>query len=101
MIQETCREAFLSESKLVDWIFEKGELDFLPKAVINEFIKNRFNNSLESIGIEKIFDIDQDLLAQTEWFDDEIIGTKHGDFFVKRSINYSKRTKSITSDDLF
>ena len=38
---------------------------------------------------------------QTEWFDDEIIGTKHGDFFVKRSINYSKRTKSITSDDLF
>jgi len=101
MIQELCRESFESESKIVDWIFEKGELDFLPKDVINEFIKNRFNNSLESIGIEKIFDIDQTLIAQTEWFEDEIIGTKHGDFFVKRSINYSKRTKSITSDDLF
>lgn len=101
MIQETCREAFVSESKIIDWIFEKGELDFLPKKVVNEFIKNRFNNSLESIGIEKIFDIDQELLAQTEWFDDEIIGTKHGDFFVKRSINYSKRTKSITGKDLF
>ncbi|MCF6350404.1 MAG: ribonucleotide-diphosphate reductase subunit beta [Flavobacteriaceae bacterium] len=101
MIQETCREAFASESKIIDWIFEKGELDFLPKKVINEFIKNRFNNSLESIGISKIFDIDESLLAKTEWFDDEIIGTKHGDFFVKRSINYSKRTKSITSDDLF
>ena len=36
-----------------------------------------------------------------EWFDDEIIGTKHGDFFVKRSINYSKRSQSITNDDLF
>ena len=101
MIQELCKESFESESKIVDWIFEKGELDFLPKDVINEFIKNRFNNSLESIGIEKIFDIDDNLLAQTEWFEDEIIGTKHGDFFVKRSINYSKRTKSITSDDLF
>jgi len=101
MIQETCKEAYLSESKLIDWIFENGELDFLPKNVINEFIKNRFNNSLESLDIEKIFDIDDDLLSQTEWFDDEIIGTKHGDFFVKRSINYSKRTKSITSDDLF
>jgi len=101
MIQGLCKESFESESKIVDWIFEKGELDFLPKDVINEFIKNRFNNSLESIGIEKIFDIDQNLLVQTEWFDDEIIGTKHGDFFVKRSINYSKRTKSITSDDLF
>jgi ribonucleoside-diphosphate reductase beta chain len=101
MIQEICEKAFEAESKIVDWIFEEGELDFLPKAVVNEFIKNRFNNSLESIGIAKIFGVDQKLLEQTEWFDDEIIGTKHGDFFVKRSINYSKRTQSITSDDLF
>jgi ribonucleoside-diphosphate reductase beta chain len=101
LVQETCKEAFLSESKLIDWIFEKGELDFLPKIVIKEFIKNRFNNSLESIGISKVFDINETLLSNTDWFDDEIIGTKHGDFFVKRSINYSKRTKSITSDDLF
>ena len=101
LIQETCREAFAAESKIVDWIFENGELDFLPKVVINEFIKHRFNNSLESIGVPKIFDINETILAETEWFDDEIIGTKHGDFFVKRSINYSKRTKSITSDDLF
>ncbi|WP_298550169.1 ribonucleotide-diphosphate reductase subunit beta [uncultured Algibacter sp.] len=101
VVRELCREAFKSESKLVDWIFEAGELDFLPKEVINEFLKNRFNNSLESIGIEKVFEVNESLIAQTEWFDDEIIGTKHGDFFVKRSINYSKRTKSITSDDLF
>lgn len=101
MIQEMCREAFTAESKIVDWIFEAGELDFLPKNLVNEFIKNRFNNSLESIGIKKIFEVDEGLLARTEWFDDEIIGTKHGDFFVKRSINYSKRTQSITSDDLF
>lgn len=101
MIQEICNEAYISESKIIDWIFEQGELEFLPKIVINEFIKQRFNNSLESIGIGKIFEIDEDLVKETEWFDDEIIGTKHGDFFVKRSINYSKRTKSITSDDLF
>jgi len=101
MIQQMCEDAFIAESKIVDWIFEDGELDFLPKDVVNEFIKNRFNKSLESIGIEKVFNIDHALLAQTEWFDDEIIGTKHGDFFVKRSINYSKRTQSITSDDLF
>ena len=100
-IQEICQKAYKAECGLVDWIFENGELDFLPKSVINEFIKNRFNNSLESIGIDKIFEIDESLVAQTDWFDDEIIGTKHGDFFVKRSINYSKRTQSITSDDLF
>ena len=100
-IQKMCKEAFEAESEVVDWIFENGELDFLPKAVVNEFLKNRFNNSLESIGVDKIFDVDQSLVSKTEWFDDEIIGTKHGDFFVKRSINYSKKTQSITSDDLF
>jgi ribonucleoside-diphosphate reductase beta chain len=90
-----------AEGNIVDWIFEAGEVDFLPKAVIKEFIKNRFNNSLKSIGMEPIFDIDESLVAQTYWFDDEIVATKHVDFFDKRSINYSKKTQSITSDDLF
>ena len=100
-IQDLCMKAYTAESGIIDWIFEKGELDFLPKEQVNEFIKDRFNRSLESIGVEKIFDTDESLISQTEWFNDEIIGTKHGDFFVKRSINYSKRTKSITADDLF
>jgi ribonucleoside-diphosphate reductase beta chain len=100
-IQRLCKEAYEAEEDLIDWIFEEGELDFLPKNVINEFLKNRFNMSLRSIGVEEVFDIDETLVRETEWFDDEIIGTKHGDFFVKRSVNYSKRTQSITSDDLF
>jgi len=101
MVKKSCIEAYESESKIIDWIFEKWELDFLPKNVVKEFIKNRFNNSLESIGLEKIFETDEKLLEQTDWFDDEIMSTKHWDFFVKRSVNYNKRSKSITSDDLF
>ena len=100
-IQEMCENAFEAESAIIDWIFEKGEIDFLPKSQIKEFIKDRFNRSLESIGVNKVFDTDEGLLEKTEWFNDEIIGTKHGDFFVKRSINYSKRTQSITGHDLF
>ena len=44
---------------------------------------------------------DNEELEKTDWFDDEIMSTKHWDFFVKRSVNYNKRAKSITSDDLF
>lgn len=101
LVRETCLEAYESESEIIDWIFEAGELDFLPIAVVKEFIKDRFNRSLHSIGITPIFEIDKNLVAESEWFDDEIIATKHGDFFVKRSVNYNKRSKSITSDDLF
>lgn len=96
-----CREVFEAEQQVVDWIFEKGDLDFLPKDVVIEFIKQRFNNSLESVGVEKIFETDPKLLEQSDWFYDEVIATKHGDFFNKRSINYNKKNKSITGDDLF
>ncbi|MBP6912626.1 MAG: ribonucleotide-diphosphate reductase subunit beta [Candidatus Pacebacteria bacterium] len=100
-IIELCKDAYDSERQVVEWIFEKGELEFLPKAVVIEFIKERFNNSLQSIGIKKIFETDPNLLKESDWFYDEVIATKHGDFFNKKSINYNKKGKSITSDDLF
>jgi len=80
---------------------EKGELKFLSKETIQNFIKNRFNNSLEKIGMNSIFDVDSELLESTEWFDIEILGTKEGDFFYKKSVDYNKKSKSITEDDLF
>jgi ribonucleoside-diphosphate reductase beta chain len=94
-------EACDAEIEIVDWIFEKGDLDFLTKKETMEFIKHRFNVSLNSIGVESIFTVDEKILETTEWFDDEILTTKHTDFFNKRSINYSKKSKSITSNDLF
>lgn len=100
-VKKACLRAYEAEMEIVDWIFEEWEIDFLPKNVINEFMKNRFNKSLDSIWLEKVFEVDEDLLAETDWFDDEIMSTKHGDFFVKRSVNYNKRSKSITSEDLF
>ena len=98
---EATKDAFEAESEIVDWIFEKGNLDFLTKEQTMEFIKHRFNISLNAIGIDGIFDVDQKLLGTTEWFDDEILTTKHTDFFHKRSINYIKKSKSITLNDLF
>lgn len=100
-VRNMCRESMATEEKLVDWIFEDGELDFLPKKVVIEFIKHRMNNSLKSIGYAPEFDTDKELVDETRWFDEEVIATKHVDFFQKRSINYSKKTQSVTSDDLF
>ena len=98
---DATKDAYEAESEIVDWIFENGDLSFLTKAQTMEFIKHRFNTSLNSIGIDSIFEINQPLLETTEWFDDEILTTKHTDFFNKRSINYSKKSKSITMNDLF
>lgn len=100
-VRMMCVEAYQAESAIVDWIFEEGELEFLPKDQVKEFIKHRLNNSLRSIGMSAVFSVDEALIDKTEWFNDEVIATKHVDFFDKRSINYSKRQSSVTSDDLF
>ena len=101
LIYSACRKAYRAECEIIDWIFEKGELKFLSKETLYHFIKNRFNNSLEKIGMKSIFEVNKEILKSTEWFDIEIKGTKEGDFFYKKSIDYNKKSKSITEDDLF
>jgi ribonucleoside-diphosphate reductase beta chain len=101
LIYSACKKALSAETKILDWIFEGGELEFLPKENIKHFIMNRFNNSLQKIGMQPLFEVNTVLLEKVKWFDIEITSTKEGDFFYKKSIDYSKKQKAITEDDLF
>lgn len=101
LIDSACKKAYVAECKILDWIFETGELSFLPKETIQNFIKNRFNNSLTRIGMKPVFEVNFTELEKTLWFDVEITATKEGDFFYKKSVDYNKKSKSITEDDLF
>lgn len=101
IVIEMSKEAYEAEKKIVDWIFEEGELDFLPKKVVLEFIKNRLNNSLESVGYKKLFETDEELLENSRWFDDELLSSSLSDFLYKRSRNYDKFSMAIKHDTLF
>lgn len=101
LIYSACQKAYVAECGILEWIFEKGELDFISKNQIKEFIKNRFNNSLNKINLKNAFETNIELLEPTLWFDVEISSTKEGDFFYKKSIDYNKKSKSITENDLF
>jgi len=101
LVYSACMKAYAAEVDILNWIFEKGELDFLTKEEITNFIANRFNNSLEKIGMDGLFTVDQKLLENTRWFDVECTSTKEGDFFYKKQIDYNKKSKSITHADLF
>ena len=101
LIYSACLKAFTAEKNLLNWIFENGELDFLSKQTIIEFIANRFNQSLKKIGMDSLFNVQEELLNKTKWFDIECTATKEGDFFYKKQIDYNKKSKSITHADLF
>ena len=100
-IYKACQEAYESEVKVIDWILGEGELEFMSSDVVKEFVKQRLNNSLAAVGYEELFDVDKELVDETKWFDDEVIGTKLTDFLHKRSVNYTKFSQSINGDTIF
>lgn len=100
-LYRACRKAYDAEVGIINWIYGDGELDFLPKHVLQEFIKDRFNESLVMIGGSPVFEIDKEALESIQWFIDEIYAETNFDFFHKRSVGYSKKMQPITSEDLF
>lgn len=100
-INRACNKAFEAEVKILDWIFEEGELDFLSKSEVIEFIKDRFNQSLRLIECEELFKVDEKVIEKLQWFDVENTSDTHVDFFSKTSSNYNKKAISITEEDLF
>jgi ribonucleoside-diphosphate reductase beta chain len=100
-INRLCKEAYKAEAMIVYWIYGDTDLDFLPKETVKEFLKHRFNQSLQAIELKPIYETDAAAVKSTEWFTEEILSTKNIDFFVKRSTAYSKKTKAFTEDDLF
>lgn len=101
IIISACKKAFKAECGVIDWIFEKGELSFLSKDEVKEFIKNRLNVSLKAIGYDDIFEIDDSLLEKSNWIEVQLKSTAEGDFFNKRETSYFKKSKSVTHEDLF
>lgn len=99
-MEEACKKAFKAEIKILDWIFENDvKSDYVSKETVIEFTKDRFNKMLVSIGCNEIFEIDAELKKESYWYDVELIGETHVDFFHKNSPNYSKFNKSFDVKD--
>jgi len=98
---KACKEAYVAEQEVLDWILEEGELEFLPKSSILEFIKYRFNSGLEGIGFKPAFEVDEKAIKEVDWFEDKIVGVTRQDFFDSRPTSYTRAQQSFTADDLF
>jgi ribonucleoside-diphosphate reductase beta chain len=100
-ILHEAQEAFKSESKIVDWMVNGTQEQGLSADILKEFIKNRINESLVQIQFPKVFEVDEDLISATTWFDEELLGNNMTDFFHSRPTEYSKKNQSFSEDDLF
>lgn len=100
-VSELVQESYQAEKAIIEWIFELGEIQAAPKQVVIEYIKKRYNEGLESAGFKPLFQIDHEVLKDTEFFDLQLNTTTHVDFFHKRSPNYTKKAVSFDADSLF
>ncbi len=109
LFDKELEEKILSESKqaieyeceIIEWIVNGYKADKLNTPLLREFIKNRMNESLVQIGYPKLFEVDQEMVKKTLWFDEQILGNNMTDFFHSRPVEYSKKNQSFSADDLF
>lgn len=99
ILHET-EEAFKAESKIIDWIVGDYSGNRLNKDILKEYVKQRLNYSLNQIGYKSVFYVNPSLERDFEWMDEETFGNNVTDFFFKRPVDYSKKHKPFTVEDL-
>jgi len=100
-IKEEAGVALEAETRLVKWILQGFENEFLSEDILNNYLKSRVNESLSRIGFDFSFPVDESLVSITQWMDEEVYASALSDFFHKKPIDYAKSTKSFTAEDLF
>lgn len=100
-IVSEAHEAFKAESRIVDWMINGIQEEGLTAPILKEFIKNRINESMIQIGFRMPFEVNNDLLQHTLWFDEQVLGNNMTDFFHGRPVEYSKKNQSFDEQELF
>lgn len=100
-IREAVKTYIDYEEELLDWIYEKGELDFFTKKDMMNFMKHRVDDALIKMNVEKIYNISNEEYRAMLWFDEDVFSNELDDFFAKRPTAYTKHDKSISANDLF
>jgi len=100
-ILHEAQQALKYECEIVEWIVNGYNHEKLNSNLVKEFIKNRLNESLVQIGYPKLFEVNNEEIKKTTWFDEQVLGNNMTDFFHSRPVEYAKKSQSFSEDDLF
>ena len=100
-IWEEAQVALDAEHNLIKWILQGFDNQFLSESILNNYLKNRVNESMRRIGFAFEFPVNEEELEVTAWMDEEVYASALSDFFHKKPIDYAKSTKSFTAEELF
>lgn len=87
-IYEAARHILEHETRIIEMIFEKGDVPGLDKEDMISFVKSRINMCLDNIGLEQIFEVTSNPVA--DWFYKGINATQFHDFFNRTGNEYNR-----------
>ena len=95
------KEAFIAESKIVDWILGDYTGERMSADILKGYIKYKVNESMTAIGYKEVYNIDDATRRDFEWMNEETLGNSMTDFFFKKPTEYSKKSRVISGEELF
>lgn len=87
-IQDAATQAYIHESKIIDMIFEEGEMSNAKAEDLRAFVRHRINVCLNQLGLEPIFAEEESPV--NDWFYKMIGGDVQHDFFTKIGSSYNR-----------
>jgi ribonucleoside-diphosphate reductase beta chain len=78
------------EDEFIDKVFELGPVYGMPMPSLKNFIRHRTNVKLADLGFLPRYSVDQNLLADFDWFNVTGSGRVYQDFFVHAPTDYAK-----------
>lgn len=77
---------YAHETKIIDMIFEQGDVRTISKEEILHFVRNRIDVCLQGLNCEPMFGDEDGVVSQ--WFYDALSTYKFADFFANNQIQY-------------
>lgn len=99
-IRRNVRKAVEAEKKVIDWMFEGGETEYLKKEYVVEYLKFRANDSLNLIGYSPEYTLDNNLLKHSKYLEVMSKSQVEIDFFDDRATDYNKNI-NFEDENLF
>ena len=102
-VEEAAQIMVEMELRFIDKMFEMGDLENLKADDLKEFIKKRANEKLNELGYESIFNYNEDMASELDWFYHLTGGHTHTDFFAIRPTDYAKagENENWSEDELW
>lgn len=89
-IRRNIRKAIRAEEKVIEWMFELGEPEYITKSQMLEYLKFRANDSLELLGYTPEYEINKELREASKFMDVMLKSKVTGDFFDEELTDYNK-----------